>query len=177
MRIKLARSEGILEGLARADFDSIREHALAMKRFSRLERWARVKNEDYQDELRAFDQANRDLIRQADAKNLEGATLAFFQLTNSCVSCHRVVRDDVPRLRGQGERLTHIAKHLVPYYSDGPQQGRPADGEFSPGTKFAVERQAGSYWLVLSDDGTRGYVAADALQKISTGATTEQEEP
>ena len=34
-----------------------------------------------------------ELIRQAGKKNLGGATLAYTQLTLSCVHCHNVVRD------------------------------------------------------------------------------------
>jgi hypothetical protein len=33
------------------------------------------------------------LIRQADKENLDGAALAYVQLTLSCVNCHKVVRD------------------------------------------------------------------------------------
>jgi hypothetical protein len=48
---------------------------------------------EYQRQVRYFDDANKELIRQADNKNLSGATLVYTQLTLSCVQCHTVVRD------------------------------------------------------------------------------------
>ena len=35
----------------------------------------------------------KELIRQAERKNVSGATLAYTQLVSSCVQCHTVVRD------------------------------------------------------------------------------------
>jgi hypothetical protein len=43
--------------------------------------------------LTLFQTANRELIRAAENENLDGATLAYLQLTLSCVNCHKVVRD------------------------------------------------------------------------------------
>jgi hypothetical protein len=46
--------------------------------------------------LRLFEFADRELIRAAREENLYGATLAFTQLTISCVNCHKIVRS-VPK--------------------------------------------------------------------------------
>ena len=59
------------------------------------------------------------------------------------------------------------------YYFDGPQQSRPPDGSLATGTEVAVLEKAGSYWLVLSEHGDRGFVAADHLKEIDRG----QDEP
>ena len=48
---------------------------------------------EYRRQMAMFEFANEELVRQANAKNVEGATLAYNQLTISCVQCHRVVRD------------------------------------------------------------------------------------
>ncbi len=58
-----------------------------------LEEWDRGRNPEYKRQLRYFSDANAELIRQAGKKNLGGATLAYTQLTLSCVHCHNVVRD------------------------------------------------------------------------------------
>lgn len=173
MRVKLNRANGILEGLARADFVSIRHNANVMNQFGRLERWAHVKNEDYQTHMQAFDQANRDLIRQAGDENLEGVTLAFFQLTTSCANCHRVVRDHEELFQGNVEEITHIVKVEAEYYFNGPQQARPADGTFASGTVVAVMDKAGSYWVVLSENGVKAFVSADALKEIDVKAASD----
>lgn len=172
MRVKLNRSSGILEGLARADFEAIKQDTSIMKRFGRLERWARIKNEEYQEHLEDFEQATRDLMRQAEAENLEGTTLAFFQLTTTCVNCHRMVRDHEELFEKQEvEKITHVVKFDADYYLTGPQQGRPADGVFVDGTAVTVVKEAGSYWVVLSEDGIKAYVSADALKEIAEAET------
>lgn len=170
MRIKLSRSEGILEALARADFEALERNAEVMKKFGRLERWARVKDDDYQMQLRSFDQANLELVRQSRAKNLEGATLAFFQLTNSCVSCHRVVRDREELFKGKSEHFTHVVQVATEYYLNGPQQARPADGTLASGTLVAVVEDAGSYVVVLTEDGIRAFVSTASLKEIDVDA-------
>jgi hypothetical protein len=43
--------------------------------------------------LASFRSANKSLVRMAQEKDLDGATLAFMQLTQSCVQCHKVLRD------------------------------------------------------------------------------------
>ena len=48
---------------------------------------------EYKKQVAFFDFACQELIRQSEAKNLEGATLAYVQLTTGCVQCHKVMRD------------------------------------------------------------------------------------
>jgi len=43
--------------------------------------------------MASFDLATRELKRQAHAESIEGATLAFNQLTTSCVTCHQTIRE------------------------------------------------------------------------------------
>ena len=44
-------------------------------------------------QLQIFQNANQQMIRMADDENLDGAALAYVQLTLSCVNCHKIVRD------------------------------------------------------------------------------------
>ncbi len=92
MRQKLRASQEILKGLSDGDFQSIGANAQSMNVMEHLERWARAKRPDYQTQLRLFEFANRELIRSASERNLDGATLAYTQLTVSCVNCHKIVR-------------------------------------------------------------------------------------
>ena len=92
MEKKLEYSQRIVRGLATEDFDEIGKAAKSMGALSQLERWVRGGVPDYRSQLTNFQSANQELIRCAGDKNLDGATLAYMQLTLSCVNCHKVVR-------------------------------------------------------------------------------------
>ena len=94
MKQKLAYSQRILNGLATEDFAMIEENATAMKGLSRIERFVRGKTEGYRTHLKTFEFATNELIRNSEQQNLDGATLAFTQLTISCVNCHKEIRNN-----------------------------------------------------------------------------------
>jgi cytochrome c556 len=93
MKKKLQYSEQILAGLAKEDYEAIAKNARSMNMLSHMERWVRSSLPEYRAQLRIFENANQQLIRAADAEQLDGAALAYVQLTLSCVNCHKVVRD------------------------------------------------------------------------------------
>jgi hypothetical protein len=93
MRQKLRASQEILRGLSDGDFQCIGANAQSMNVMEHLERWARAGKPEYQTQLRLFEFANRELIRAAAEQNLDAATLAYTQLTVSCVNCHKIVRN------------------------------------------------------------------------------------
>ena len=93
MQKKLEHSQKILAGLTKADFEMIQSSAGTLQVLNFLEEWDRGRNPEYRRQLKYFSDANAELIRQAGKKNLGGATLAYTQLTLSCVHCHNVVRD------------------------------------------------------------------------------------
>jgi hypothetical protein len=93
MKKKLELSQNILAGLTESDFEKIRANAEAMGFLGYLEKWVRADRPDYKRQISHFEFANQELIRQARDENVEGATLAYTQLTVSCVQCHKIVRD------------------------------------------------------------------------------------
>ncbi len=93
MKKKLQYSEQILAGLAREDFEQIRTSAKAMNALSQIEKWVHLSRPDYRTLLSIFRDANENLIAEADQEDLDGATLAYMQLTLSCVNCHKIVRN------------------------------------------------------------------------------------
>ncbi len=95
MEKKLDFSKSILESLTKGDFDKLAKDAEQMRLLGRIEGFVRSKNESYRVQLRTFDMANWELVRQAKRHNAEGATLAFNQLTTSCVACHVLLREGV----------------------------------------------------------------------------------
>ena len=91
MQKKLEYSGKILAGLAREDFVEIGTNARSMNALTQMEKWVRGTAE-YRTQLRIFQNANEQLIRMADEEKLDGAALAYVQLTLSCVNCHKAVR-------------------------------------------------------------------------------------
>ncbi len=92
MQNKLKYAQQILAGLAQEDFDDIAKNASVLKTFAGMEEWFRADTPEYRAHLKSFRSANEELIRLAKDKNLDGATLAYMQLTLNCVNCHSHIR-------------------------------------------------------------------------------------
>jgi hypothetical protein len=52
------------------------------------------------------------------------------------------------------------------YYLGGPQQARPPESRFKPGTRVQLVRKNGSYSVVQSENGITAHVATGALKAI-----------
>jgi len=98
MKKKMEYSQEILAGLATEDFDAVAKNARSMNALGQLEKWLRANTPEYRTQLKVFRRANENLIERAEEKNLDGAALAYVQLTLSCVNCHKVVRDQKKQL-------------------------------------------------------------------------------
>jgi hypothetical protein len=94
MEKKLDYSKSILESLTKGDFKQVAVDAEQMRLLGKIEGFVRRKNESYRGQHASFDAASQELIRQSKRENAEGATLAFNQLTSSCVACHVLLRED-----------------------------------------------------------------------------------
>jgi hypothetical protein len=93
MEKKLLYSQDILRGLASGELEDVADKAEQMRLLSKVEGWIRNRKPGYKAQFQAFEFANAEILRNAKAGNLEGATIAFQQLTISCVSCHKMLRD------------------------------------------------------------------------------------
>ncbi|HWB14383.1 MAG TPA: hypothetical protein VG826_34475 [Pirellulales bacterium] len=93
MKKKLEYAEKTLEGIAKADFAEIEANAKSMNALSSIEEFVRGRSEAYTHQLKAFDHATKELMRCCEAENLDGATLAYMELTLSCVNCHKHLRN------------------------------------------------------------------------------------
>jgi hypothetical protein len=93
MRKKLEFSQNILGGIATADFDKILTNAEAMGRLSNIEGFIRRQTPGYQTQLKLFEEALHEIVREAKHESVEGAGLAFTQMTFSCVNCHKRLRE------------------------------------------------------------------------------------
>lgn len=90
---KLKSSQKLLEGIAIADFNKIGASAEKLLQLSNTEEWLVFKTPQYELRSNEFRRAAESLIQKAKNKNLDGSTLAFFEMTMSCVRCHQYVRE------------------------------------------------------------------------------------
>jgi hypothetical protein len=93
MKQKLSASQNILAGLTKGDFEAIDKNAQSMLVVEYLEKALRADTPGYNMKLKDFEYANKALSLAAREKNIDGATIAYIQLTLSCVHCHKLVRD------------------------------------------------------------------------------------
>ena len=92
MKKKVEYSHQVFDGLATADFEQIHDAAEHLRLLNKVEGFVRGRTPDYRRHVENFQAANEEILRQSDAKNLEGVTLAFTQMTYSCVACHKQLR-------------------------------------------------------------------------------------
>jgi hypothetical protein len=105
---KLDKSKSVLEGIALADFRKITTGAEKLLSLTKTEEWFTYKTPRYELYTSEFRRAAESLVASAKGKNLDGVTLAYFDLTMSCVRCHRYIREvRDARLRDSGS--LHVA--------------------------------------------------------------------
>ena len=93
--MKLEYSKKVLEGITLEDFDAITKSAKALKRLSEAAEWEVPSIPDATDYVAftsQFQRAADELVQKAKDKNIDGATVAYLQLTMNCVKCHKYVR-------------------------------------------------------------------------------------
>ena len=93
MRKKLSHSQKVLEGLALADFKKIASNAEDLIDISKAAEWRAVKSARYEVYSNEFRRVADRLIEKAKEKNIDGAALAYVELTLTCVRCHKHVRE------------------------------------------------------------------------------------
>ncbi len=101
MIAKLQHAQKLLEGIALGKFDKIESSALELTRISRTAEWLAQKAPRYEMFSNEFTQAAETIAKKAKEKNVDGVTLAYFDLTKSCVRCHQHMRE-VRDARGPG---------------------------------------------------------------------------
>jgi cytochrome c556 len=92
MRLKLEYAQKVLEGIALEDYELITFNAQKLKAISQSAEWKHRSSAEYQRHTGDFARLAESLARAGERKNVDAATVAYFQLTASCVSCHRHLR-------------------------------------------------------------------------------------
>ncbi|APZ94955.1 hypothetical protein [Fuerstiella marisgermanici] len=95
MQQKLAASSRILEGLMTDDLKSVAVNADKLLEMSKEERWRASNDMMYLQHSTQFRNAVADLYNKADKRSIDGASLAWVNVTMSCIKCHEWVRNVV----------------------------------------------------------------------------------
>jgi cytochrome c556 len=93
MKKKLEHAQKLLEGIAIRDFSLIEKHADSLALISKKAEFLALKTPDYTMYSDDFRRNAERATKMAREKNLDGAALAYVQLTMNCVNCHKHVRE------------------------------------------------------------------------------------
>jgi hypothetical protein len=91
MQKKLEYARNILDGLVMEDFDKINQSAKALNELGKR-KWLENESAAYRTQNQVFWFTTGTLIMAAEAKNIDGATLSYTQMTHNCVNCHKLIR-------------------------------------------------------------------------------------
>jgi hypothetical protein len=92
MRAKLEHSQKLLEGLVMEDYNAINKNAQALSLLSLAASWQVLQTPEYAQQSLEFRRAADAVHNAAEKKNLDGAALAYMEMTMKCVNCHKYVR-------------------------------------------------------------------------------------
>jgi hypothetical protein len=91
MKKKTEHAQAILKSLALADLPAVKKEAEAIEKLT-VEAGFSNASEKYADYGREFLRIVRELIKEADNKNMAGSYYQFTRLTSVCFSCHEHLR-------------------------------------------------------------------------------------
>lgn len=91
MEEKLRFSHKLLDSLAREDYPELEIAAQELRRIAR-EQWAANPSDEYKTQLQVFWTTLDGIESGAQRKEIDEATLAYMQMTLSCVKCHKLIR-------------------------------------------------------------------------------------
>jgi len=92
MRAKLNHSQKLIEALALEDYEAMAKSSQEMSLLTLAEQWQVLQTADYLHESTAFRRSADAMTAAAKKKNLDGAALAYVEMTMQCVKCHKMVR-------------------------------------------------------------------------------------
>ena len=93
MKLKLQHSQKLLEGLVLEDYEMIEKNSQSLRLLSQADTWQVLQTVDYLQHSGEFRRAANAVTNAAREKNIDGAALAYLEMTMKCVNCHKYVRD------------------------------------------------------------------------------------
>ena len=91
MKQKLRHTHALLTSLAREDFPGLENNAQDLRRIAH-QQWEANPTPEYRAQLQVFWTILDAIETGAQRKDIEETTLAYMQMTLSCVKCHKVIR-------------------------------------------------------------------------------------
>ncbi|MBA4150801.1 MAG: hypothetical protein H0X66_22035 [Verrucomicrobia bacterium] len=92
MRFKLHYAQRILEGITMENYEVINDNAQKLKKLSNQAEWHIRETPEYQRFTTEFARHADALVKASQNENVDAATVAYFQMTVSCTSCHGYLR-------------------------------------------------------------------------------------
>lgn len=92
MRTKLVHAQKVLEGIAKENYEEVAKHSEAISLLTMEEQWNVLTTETYLRQSRAFRDAADAITDAAKARNVDAMSLAYVDMTLSCVKCHKQLR-------------------------------------------------------------------------------------
>lgn len=93
MQKKLKSAQLVLEGVVTADSKKTASSAEELIRLANSTTWPLILSPQYDAHNADFVRAAKKLVQTAKDKNMDGAALAYVEMTLSCVRCHQYVRE------------------------------------------------------------------------------------
>jgi hypothetical protein len=114
MQKKLQYAQKVLEGIALNDPDIIKHNAQELLTLSKTAEFRVLKTAPYELHANEFRRALEDVVKGAQARNIDTATLGYVDMTLACVRCHKHIREvRVTRGRAVPERQGNQVNFLV----------------------------------------------------------------
>ena len=124
---------------------------------------------------KAYDPMKKRMITYLQVTKIKDANTKNFKMYDTSGKRKILMMDAVYKRRVENNKdakapakFTHTITGLggAHYYLGGPQQARPPEGQFKPGTRVKLVRKNGSYSVVQSEIGITAHVATAALKPI-----------
>jgi hypothetical protein len=93
MQRKLDNAQKVLAAVAVNDFKAMRKHAEELIDISKEAEFKVLKTPRYELLAEDFRRAAGELVQSAKDRNVDGASLAYVQMSLSCFKCHKHIRE------------------------------------------------------------------------------------
>ena len=92
MRDKLTQAEMLVGAVVLGNHAQVEQSAAELVRLSEATTWSPLQTPQYLHHASDFRVAAQSLLDEARARDIDGVSLAYMEITLSCVQCHKHVR-------------------------------------------------------------------------------------
>lgn len=92
MRAKLDHSKNLLEAITTEDFDAMGKESQKIILLTLAEQWQVIETPEYAQQSLEFRRTAGAIRDAAEKENIDGAALAYVELTLKCVNCHKYIK-------------------------------------------------------------------------------------